>query len=81
MMLNCDTCQRTKAHGVYCSGLGPVSFAYCVECLVNHAEPEFMFEFVYENIGTEVAKHVECSSTFKDGKYLTWREWLAKKTT
>jgi hypothetical protein len=73
----CDTCgSKEDITGVVSSGLGPISFCFCKTCLTKNAEPAFMFEFMYEEIGEDVADHVTHMSTFIDGKYLTWKEYV-----
>jgi len=74
----CAVCNE-NAGGVASSGLGPVSFPYCASCMVNNAEPESMFEFVYEQCGQMVAGHVKKTFTFKDGEYISWKEWVRAK--
>lgn len=75
----CDICGSSAMVGVAASVIGPMSQAYCSECLANSAEPEWAFEYTYEitDNGAEVAPWVSQLSTWKDGKYLTWDEWLA----
>ena len=73
----CDVCRnREKTTIVVSSALGPVSWAYCSDCYFNHAEPEVAFTFTYESCGTEVAEWVKDLTTYVDGKYLTWNEWV-----
>ena len=69
----CDVCNRTDREdlGVASSSLGPISLAFCRECLDNHAEPEWLIHQCYltdnwrvrlENFGTVI-------HYFKDGVY------------
>lgn len=74
--LTCQVCAESEAEGVACSGLGPISFAYCRECLDKGAEPEGMFACTAEMCGTDVADFVKGMTTFKDGGYVTWGEWI-----
>ena len=37
--LICDVCEKNEALGVAASPLGPISFAYCSECLKQKVEP------------------------------------------
>lgn len=85
--LKCDVCGREGVIGVASSSIGPMSQAYCGECAIKQAEPEWMFVYLLEDVGggksENLAGWVNQLSTWKDGKYLTWEEWLAtqKATT
>lgn len=72
----CDCCDREGVAGVLSSALGPISFAYCKECAEKNAEPEFMFRATYEMIGEDVADHVKRCTTFHEGRYYSWEEWV-----
>ena len=77
----CDVCHR-KVDKVYVhsSGLVPMSFASCRECLTNYVEMEGTFHYLYDCVGNKgegLAEGVECLVTWKDGKYMTWKEWIA----
>ena len=37
--MKCDVCGKEGEVSVCCSAYGPVSFAYCEECLVSGREP------------------------------------------
>lgn len=77
----CNCCNKdfepSNGGGVACSGLGPVSWCYCAECAVRYTEPECMFEYVYDDCGDNVADHVRRCTTYRDGKYMTWAEYVA----
>jgi len=79
MTTKCDVCKINDSVGVVASTLGPVSNAICRTCLNKRAEFVGMFGYIYDEIGTEVADHVKASSTFIDGKYVTWDEWVETK--
>jgi hypothetical protein len=76
----CDVCVREvdEIVGVAASCLGPVSFAFCRECLNNSAEPKDMIEFTIDSCGglDEVRPEVLDSITyFEDGKYIKMRDF------
>ncbi len=75
MRLTCDVCSKS-AVGVASSSLGAISYAYCNECLLRYAEPVTAFEITYEVTSGDVADWVRTLTTFIDGKYLTWDEWV-----
>jgi hypothetical protein len=78
-MPNCDVCGQ-PAKGVASSTLGAISFAFCQECLNHSAEPEFMFYYLYDDVshdGEGLSEHINDLSTWKDGRYWEWPEWLA----
>lgn len=75
MRLTCDVCSKS-AVGVASSSLGAISYAYCDECLLRYAEPVTAFEITYEVTSGDVADWVKELTTYVDGKYLTWDEWV-----
>jgi predicted metal-binding protein len=72
----CDVCGRDGAFGV-ASTLIPYSCAYCRECAERGAQPELVFQVWYDDVGTDFEKMaiVDEVVTFRDGKYLSYREW------
>src|SRR5262245_15240424 len=78
--LVCNVCGVNNALGVAASHLGPISFAYCRECIAHFAEPEAMFEYLlneFTNTDACPAEWLDNLSTFKDGEYQSWTVWLA----
>jgi len=73
--ITCDVCGE-PAVGVASSSLGAISYAYCEECLLRYAEPVTAFEITYEVTSGDVADWVKELTTYVNGKYLTWDEWL-----
>lgn len=76
--LTCDVCGQ-PAIGVASSCVGPISWAFCRECLNQKAEPEFSFGYLYDEVSTDgegLADWVSILKTFKDGRYWTWDEWV-----
>ena len=39
LMPICDVCGKHRSAAVACSGYGPISFAYCKDCLEKELEP------------------------------------------
>jgi hypothetical protein len=81
----CDVCKTNQAIGVASTSM-PLSVAYCTECAARGADPEVVFHCWFDDVGTDFAKLREGvpdqATTFKDGRYVTYREWateLAKK--
>jgi hypothetical protein len=73
----CDVCGTEEdIVGVASSGLGPISFCFCKKCIIQNAEPISMFEATLEIVGKEVAEHVTLCRTFKDGKYISWNQFV-----
>lgn len=76
----CDTCGQQGVIGVASSSLGPISFAFCLECAHKPAEPEFMFVMAYWNSdkGEGVADWVRSMYTYdrEEQKYVSWNDWV-----
>lgn len=71
-------CKSEQIAGVAASPLGPISFCYCVPCLQVGAQPEFMLEYLYSEVGIEgegLADWVSEVVTFKENEYWTWDRW------
>ena len=49
----CQVCEEREAVTVNCSGLGPISLAYCAECHISGKEPRWLAEATIENVGYE----------------------------
>ena len=81
--MTCDVCHTNQALGVASSGLVPMSFAWCEQCLQRPCEPESVFEYMYEMNPDIEDIHPECRKmeTYKDGKYLTLEEWYNWRKT
>ena len=60
------------------SSLGAVSLAFCKTCLENGAEPEFALVNTLYCCGDSVHPSIKDISTFVDGHYMKWEEWLAR---
>ena len=61
----------------------PYSCAYCRECACRGADPEIVFVCMFNDVGTDFAKLVDGYAdemmTFKDGRYMTYREWATAR--
>jgi hypothetical protein len=75
--LICDVCKEEAALGVASSVFGAFSMAYCKRCLDNHADAEWCFAFCAEMNGNEVAPWVRKMNTYKEGRYVSWDEWIS----
>jgi len=83
--MRCDVCNRPgeehKAIGVASTSV-PYSCAFCAECAARGADPELVFEHWYDVIGEpENHRCPDDSVTFRDGRYMTYREWYAIRST
>ena len=68
----CEVCKQKKTiAGVASSTLGPVSLAFCIDCLQNHAEPKSLIEFVIEedNWRIHLDGFFDVVHFYEDGKY------------
>ena len=72
----CEICNINVSIGVASSTLGPMSMAMCSTCVENHAEPEWLFKYILKETKGNVSEHVQDLSTFVDGKYILWNDWL-----
>jgi len=74
----CDICGVNPMIGVASTSI-PLSVAFCAECARRGADPEIVFECWAEDIPPD--RHV-CPDdvvTYKDGAYVTYREWYARR--
>lgn len=72
----CDVCKRTGIAGVASSCLGPISLAFCGECLTQRAEPDWLLHFTWDSCSGQVADWVKFISTYVNGRYLIWDDWV-----
>lgn len=70
----CDVCRINPMIGV-CSTSIPLSVAYCEECAARGADPELVFLCWEEDIPPNEHCDPDGCVTFKDGKYISYREW------
>jgi hypothetical protein len=77
----CGVCHTGRAIGV-ASTVMPYSCAYCVECCKRFAQPLFVFECFWTDVGTDFARladGVDQLETYDGGRYQTYREWAARR--
>lgn len=88
--LTCNCCQRDKEKhpviGVASSGLIPMSFAWCHECLLEGAEPEGVLHYMRDDVANGKKDALtpvifDALKTFHDGAYITFGEWWDKVPT
>lgn len=75
----CDVCGRSPILGVASSSLGPISFAFCDECIQKNAEPACMLDATLDSVGLNVAPHVKACSTWVNGVYISWDEYVTSQ--
>lgn len=77
----CSVCGKPSI-GFASSTLGPVSFAFCVECARKPAEPESMFCYMFEEVsdnGEGLREEMNRFFTFIDGVYVSWPDYVARR--
>lgn len=76
----CDVCGQREALGVASSALGPVSWAYCRECLRKPADVACMFAATIDGCdgSANVADWVKDLWTWDGGAYVTFADFAAK---
>lgn len=73
--MTCDVCGRERETTVASSVLGPFSFAYCHECLLQDAEPLDMWYSTFDVVGpNNIREDLKTFGSFKDGKYVTFSD-------
>lgn len=78
-LLKCDICgSTTKVLGCGASRVGPFSCMMCQTCLENNAEMEFAFIYLKEELGDQVQPFIFDLTTYMDGKYISYRNYLAR---
>lgn len=76
-MDRCDICGGSEnILGCGASSIGPASFMMCQTCIEHNAEPSFAFAYVAEEVGEDVADFVNDLTTYIDGKYISYSEYL-----
>jgi hypothetical protein len=80
----CEICRVNEPLGVACT-IMPYSCAYCRECAKRFAQPRVVFEYFFEEFGTDLSRFEDPSyaelETFHDGKYVDYRTWVAWRAT
>lgn len=71
----CDVCKRVGIAGLASSCLGPITLAYCQECLNNNAEPEWLLGFNWDSCREDVAYWVRELKTWVNDKYITYEQF------
>lgn len=80
-IIPCSTCGKPSI-GFASSTLGPVSFAFCAECCLKPAEPEGMFEYLFDEVsdnGDGLREEMNRFFTFIDGVYVSWPDYVARR--
>lgn len=75
---NCDCCERTEVElaGAAASALGPITLMYCVECRNAEAEPLWMMQAMYDDLGSALTDEFFEIKVYSNGAYMTFREHL-----
>lgn len=72
MTTECDVCRRVRECGVACYPYGPISIAYCVECIRQRAYPYWLLEGTILQCGGRDKMYEgwgDGDYFFKDGEY------------
>ena len=81
-VLICQVCSINPAKGVASCTFGPMSLAYCSECLAHKAEPLWAFDYTFDEVsenGEGMADWWLQMTTWKDGQYITWPDYVAQR--
>lgn len=72
----CEVCGVRPMIGVACTSM-PYSCAYCAECAAAGADPEWIFEYLYQDVDGDVSclRQPSHLTTWKDGRYITFEQW------
>jgi hypothetical protein len=78
----CDVCRTNPPIGVASTSI-PLSVAYCAQCARLGADPEGVFEYWAEECKIKPNEHraPDQCVTFRDGKYVTYRQWYEARHT
>lgn len=74
----CDVCHVNPMIGVASTSM-PYSCAYCRECAERGADPELVFLCWEEDISPDQHACPDHANTYKDGRYVTYREWYEER--
>lgn len=74
----CGVCNINEAIGVASTSV-PYSVAYCVTCAQNHADPESVFEFFWEEVNGDATQVHKVLVTYYQGGYIDFQEWAKRK--
>lgn len=71
----CECCERegVKLAGVASSSLGPISLAFCIECIAYRAEPLYLVQSLIEMAPSAKALYDEVV-VFHNGEYKMFKE-------
>ena len=77
----CDCCGRGgRVVVVAASCIGPMSMAYCEECIRENAEPEWGFHYLYDHVATRgegLDEFIMTLQTYRAGEgYIFWDQWV-----
>lgn len=79
---SCEVCNREREVHVGASPFGPISFAYCNECLTEGAEPEFVLDYLWNDVaGGNIGNLRVLPKTWADGRYQTFQEYVGLAAT
>lgn len=75
----CDVCGIRPMIGV-ASTSQPFSCAYCIECAREGADPEWIFEYLLQDVANgDPAQIREGLVTWSAGRFMTFHEWAAQR--
>src|SRR5689334_8024313 len=80
MQGTCDVCgaKDVQVH-VASSPVAPISWAHCEGCIKKWATPLVDFAYLYDFVskdGQGLRPEVNELTSYKDGKYITWQEYV-----
>jgi hypothetical protein len=75
----CEVCNTNESIGVACTSI-PYSCAFCRDCALNRADPEWIFLYLLDEVGNGDPENIcEGLTTYVDGKYIPFHQWAASE--
>ena len=73
LLPRCEVCGVNHSVTMTASSLADCKVSYCETCLLNNAEPEWIFEYFHSQ--ENATEFLESLNTFIDGEYVSWYQW------
>lgn len=79
---SCDVCGREPSVGIASAASGPMSLAYCAECISRGACALFEFHYLFDFVSTDGEGLDPCIQTWiawRDGEYIAWSDYVKER--
>ena len=79
LLPRCEVCGIHHSIVLANSQLAEHAISYCEVCISHNAEPEWLLNYKFEQldfISNDLI--LENLSTYVDGKYISWNQWINK---